>query len=398
LELLDRDAIIGFAQELVRIPSENPPGHEKAVALKILEKLNNLGLTTRIIEAEKGRPNIVATLEGDQDHPALLFNGHTDVVPAGPDWDMDPFSGTIKDHKLYGRGSCDMKGGLAAMLAVAEAFVRTGIKPLGKLTFAVVVDEETGGNKGTGYLVENHEIQADMAIVAEPSDFRMSISEGGVLWSELCVRGKRAHTINRRDAVNAVEKMAGVITALTKLSDELSRFQHESYGSPILSVNMVNGGIKVNIVPDDCRASLDFRFPPGIGMDIDQAISKIEDLLEEMKQRDQTLQVEIQHKIVAQPFEQSEDIEIVRRLKESYKQVTGQMPEWWRRGKKTVIPTDDSDCYHLWVKENIPCVYFGPGKLEWCHAANEHIDTKDIYKAAKIYTMLALNTLTTLPD
>ena len=96
-------------------------------------------------------------------------------------------------------------------------------------------------------------------------------------------------------------------------------------------------------------------------------------------------------------LEEQTSRDLVGLVKEAVRSVTGSYPEWWRRGKKTVIPTDDSDVYHLWTKGHIPSMYFGPGKLEQCHVENEYIDVEDIYTAAKIYTMLALNVLTTLP-
>jgi acetylornithine deacetylase/succinyl-diaminopimelate desuccinylase family protein len=394
LSMIDRDALIQFAQELVRIPSENPPGDERRVAERIQDRLEAAGLKTQVYEAETGRPNIVASLEGDDDGPTLLFNGHTDVVPAGPDWDVDPYGGIIADGKLFGRGSCDMKGGLAAIVSVAEVFRKSGIVPRGTLLYSIVVDEETGGKKGTGYLVENGHIKADMAVVAEPSDFRMSVSEGGVLWFELTTHGTRTHTINRRGAVNAVEKMARVITALEGLRDELGKIEHEDYGSPILSINAVHGGLKTNIVPDECTANVDFRFPPGIGITPDDAINKIENLLESLKRNDRELKIDSAFNVIAHPFEQSEDIEIVSLVKAATREVLGHEAEWWRRGKRTVIPTDDSDVFHLWVKGGIPSIYFGPGKLEQAHVSNEHIDLEDIYKAAQIYTMIAVNALT----
>ena len=395
LKHIDDQGLIGFTRELVRIPSENPPGDERDVALRILDRFKKLGLTTEIVEAEKGRPNVIARLKGTGGGRTLLFNGHTDVVPAGPEWTVDPYAGVIKDGRLYGRGACDMKGGLAAIIAVAEVFQKAGFKPRGDLVYSIVVDEEAGGAKGTGFLVEKGLLQADMALVAEPSDFRMSVSEGGVVWSELLTRGTRTHTINsrREGAVNAVEKMAQVIVALMGLKDDLDRLVHQDFGSPILSINMVNGGLKTNIVPHECRAAVDFRFPPGVGLTPEKAIGRLQGVLEGLKKNDPALEVELKPQIVAHPFIQDEDIEVVGLLKESFKELEGHEPDWWRRGKKTVIPTDDSDVYHLWVKGKIPSIYFGPGKLEQAHATDEYIDLEDIIKAARIYTLFAVKAL-----
>ena len=396
LDSIDSAALVAFARDLVRIPSENPPGDENGVAMKILDRLKNLGLKTEIVEAEPGRPNLIASLEGDPGGPTLLFNGHTDVVPAGSGWEVDPYGGIIKDGRLYGRGACDMKGGLAAILAVAEVFQKAGIRPRGRLLYSIVVDEETGGQKGTGYLVENQILKADMAVVAEPSDFTMSIAEPGIVWVELVTHGTQTHTINRKNAINPVEKMAKAIVAFDGLREDLNRLEHDFHGYPILTVNVIQGGHKTNIIPDRCRASVDFRFPPGIGMTPKEAIERVEATLRALRQEDGEMKIEAAYKVVAHPFEQSEEIDIVKRVKEATKELSGKYPEWWRRGKKTMIPVDDSDVYHLWVKGGIPSIYFGPGKLEQAHAANEYIDIEDIPKAAKIYTLIALRVLTDL--
>jgi len=394
IEQIDGAALIKLAQQLVQIPSENPPGDEKAVAERVLAFFKELDMPTSVIEASPGRPNILAHITGSSEGPKLLFNGHTDVVPAGPDWHLSPYSGRVENGRLYGRGSCDMKGGLAAMLFVAKLFRDFNIDPKGVLQFAVVVDEEAGGKNGTGYLVENKLIDADMAIVAEPSDLKMSISEGGVLWIELTTHGTRTHTINAKTAVNAVQKMAKVIMRLEEEAERLGQIEHPKHGSPILTVNVVRGGLKTNLIPGECKALVDFRFPPGIDMSVDSAISRIERLLAELRREDPRLDITAQFTAVAHPFEQNENIEVIQILRESAKAVMGRYPDWWRQGKKATIPTDDSDVYHLWARGRIPSVYFGPGKLEQCHAVDEWIATEDIVKAAKIYALMALNVLT----
>ena len=396
IEQIDGAAVIALAQELVRIPSENPPGEEAAVTKRVEAYLLDLDIPVQIIEAAPGRPNLLAEISGTSSGPRVLFNGHTDVVPAGPGWDRPPYSGDIEDGKLYGRGACDMKGGLAAILSVAKLFREHDIQLNGALQFAIVADEEAGGRFGTGYLVENGHIQADMAIVAEPSDFKLSVSEGGVLWMELSTRGTLTHTINAKSAINAVQKMAHVIVRLEQEAKALGDVEHEKHGSPVLTVNVVNGGLKTNLIPDECTALVDFRFPPGIDMTIPEARERIEAILDELRARDPDLEVSVVFNEIAHPFEQEEDTAIVHALRSAAGQILGREPEWWREGKKLTIPTDDSDVYHLWAKGGIPSIYFGPGRLAQCHTVNEWILTEDIEKAARIFALLALDLLTDL--
>ncbi len=289
-----------------------------------------------------------------------------------------------------------MKGGLAAILTTAKVLSQHDIALNGSLQLAIVSDEESGGSMGTGYLVENGYLDADMAVVAEPSEFKMSVAEGGLLWFELITRGDQVHSINARDATNAIHLMARAINSLENVARQLAEIHHEEHGAPILSVNTVRGGVKTNLLPAECRASVDFRFPPEIGMTIESAKELIASTLGELEHADPRCSVEVEYQNIAHPFAQSKEIEIAKELRRAAEEVLGETIEWWHESKKAVIPTDDSDVYHLYVKGGVPSVYFGPGMLKDCHVVDESIDVEDIVQAARIFTMLALNVLTDL--
>lgn len=390
LNAVDGEYAIKTAQELVRIPSENPPGREKDVAEYILRELRRLGFDdVKILEAEPGRPNIIAKLHGRLGTRTLLFNGHMDVVPAGSGWTVPPYGGVIREGRLWGRGACDMKGGLAAILTVAKTYHDAALEPKGDILFTFVADEEMGGRKGTGFLADRGLLKADMAIVAEPSNFRLSVSEGGVVWIKLVVHGKQAHTINAKAAINPIEKTSKVIQELQRLNEKLQKFRHPKFGSPILSVNVIRGGDKVNIVPAQCELQADLRLPPGIGISVEEVQQYVEGSLEELAAQDPLLRVETEFRVVAYPFEQPEDTQIVNLLKSATKAVLGREAEWWHKGNSTVLPKEDSDVFHLWTKCKIPSVYFGPGEVELAHGVDESIRTEEIVQAAKIFTLAA---------
>jgi succinyl-diaminopimelate desuccinylase len=386
LHHINEKEVIDLARDLIRIPSENPPGNEKEVAEFIHTKMKEIGLDAVAVEAERNRPNIIGRLKGKNPHPRLLLNGHTDVVPAGEGWQVDPYQGVIKNGKLYGRGAADMKGGIAAMLMAAKAIQNSGIEIEGELLLAAVVDEETGGEKGTGFLVERKVITADMAIVCEPSNFRLSVSESGVAWIKIKTSGKMVHTIHADTVQNPIIKMANAILALEKLKQELSTFKHEKYGKPILSVNMISAGYKENIIPGTCHASIDLRFPPELSIKFDDVIEQIRECVKEYVADFKVI-------TVARPFTQPEDTEIVKLIMEATKEVKGEYPSFWNKSSNNQIPKEDSDVYHLWVKGRIPSVYFGPGEVELAHCANEYINVKDIIEATKIYTLIAYKLL-----
>jgi len=390
LKAVDGEYAIKTAQELVRIPSENPPGREKDVAEYILRELKRLKFDDiKISEAEPDRPNIIAKLHGRLGTRTLLLNGHMDVVPAGSGWTVPPYGGVIRDGRLWGRGACDMKGGLAAILAVAKAYRDAALQPEGNILFTFVVDEEMGGKKGTGFLADRGLLKADMAIVAEPSNFRLSVSEGGVVWIKLIIHGKQAHTINAKAAINPIEKASKVIQELQRLNEKLQKFRHPKFGSPVLSVNVIRGGDKINLVPAQCVLQADLRLPPGIGISVKEAQAYIEQSLKELTIQDPLLRMEMEFSVVAYPFEQPEDTQIVDLLKSATKAVLGHEAEWWHRGTGAILPKEDSDVFHLWTKCRIPSVYFGPGEVELAHAVDESIRIEEIVQAAKIFTLTA---------
>ena len=182
-----------FLAELVRIPSVNPPGNEGPVAALMAAKLNDLGFATTTVEAAPGRPSVIGLLPGSGDGPTLLFNGHMDVQPPGHQWTRDPFAATVEERQLYGQGAMDMKAGLTAIVFAVESLRRAGRQLAGDVLVTAVADEVCGGHLGTGYLVANGLVRADMAVVCEPTGDTVRIAHRGALWLEIEVTGKSAH-------------------------------------------------------------------------------------------------------------------------------------------------------------------------------------------------------------
>ncbi|MEM2939406.1 MAG: M20/M25/M40 family metallo-hydrolase, partial [Candidatus Bathyarchaeia archaeon] len=160
-----------LAKELIKIPSVNPPGDEKEVSELLASHMEKIGLTVELEEIFPNRSNVIATLEGIEGGPTLLFLGHTDVVPVDSGWSIDPFKAIEKEGKLFGRGSADMKGGLAAMVIAIESLKRSKVTLRGNLIFAAVIDEEVS-SYGIRHLIENG-LKADYAIIGEPTDLKM---------------------------------------------------------------------------------------------------------------------------------------------------------------------------------------------------------------------------------
>lgn len=331
LAAVDADRVIGLAQELVRIPSENPPGDELAVQQFITKWLLQFGYNCERIDSPTGRPNLIFDRGMMESGETLLFNGHVDVVPAGSGWSHPPYCGEIIDGRLWGRGAADMKGGVAAILEVAAVFAELDPDMNGRLLWTIVADEEAGGEHGTGLLCDGGYFEADMAIVAEPSEFRLSVSENSLMWMRFETRGKQEHSINRTQAINAVEHMLPIATQLLEFHDEISSLSHPKLGAPILTINTFHGGLKTNIVPDRCIMEVDLRFPSGIGLDIASVEARIEALLNALRASDPTLNVSFDFH-GKEGFEQPEDSAIIRHIQAAHHEVVGAPVAWWRRG------------------------------------------------------------------
>lgn len=384
------DRLVTLTKDLVAIPSENPPGNEGAVAHYIAGFFEGHGIQPMITEKAPGRPNVIVHLQGVNKKPTLLLTGHTDVVPAGAGWNTDPYQPVVKDGKIFGRGTCDMKGGLACILHVMELLLKHNVPLSGDLVCAFTVAEETGGAEGAGYIMEEGLINADMGVLLEPSGFQLVLAEEGVLWVKLTTHGTTTHTLNAATACNAVEHMTSILAALMKQRSLILGCNNRGNDEPILSVNTVHGGDKPNVIPGECQATIDIRIPPECDLSMESAQARFSDVLTKQKEAIPDLDVDVQFDIVARAFHQPRDADIVGILAGCAAQVLGVHPEIVGPVPST---DEDSDAYHFWTKGQIPTVYFGPGKIEQAHAANEHIEILQLVQATQILTRVVFNTI-----
>ncbi|MCV7065578.1 M20/M25/M40 family metallo-hydrolase [Mycolicibacterium farcinogenes] len=195
-EAVDVDAVVGLTRDLVRIPSENPPGRESEVVEYLHQVFRAMGLTGEVVEPAVGRRNLLVST-GDGRHsgkPVLLVNGHLDTVPVRADaWRHGPFSGELRDGRLYGRGSADMKGGVAAAVAALQVCRNIGLELPCEVTFHLVADEELGGEHGTQTLLRQNLIHADACLDPEPTGLRLCLAERGLMFATVTTTGIPAH-------------------------------------------------------------------------------------------------------------------------------------------------------------------------------------------------------------
>ncbi len=379
-KLIDPADVQALLSKLIRSRSLNPPGDVRECACLIAEELKGRGLPGEIVEEKAGVANVVSFLEGKAGGKTLVWNGHFDVVPPGENWDWDPFGGDLRDGYIRGRGASDMKSGLAAMIIALGALQRAGAPFRGKIVLQAAGDEETGSEGGT-LLMIRREIGkgADFAIVSEPTNLQIAIGNRGLRWLDVSVRGRASHAGRPHLGANAVQGAARCIGALAEMGFRASHPLFE-IPHPSLSVTMIQGGTKINIIPERCTFSIDRRMVPG---ETSESIrQEIEEVLRSCAPPGISTEVRITHE-GWDPYALDPGHALVRGLSRAVEEVTGRVPEI--KGKAGC-----TDASHLYHKGRIAAVCFGPGLEDLAHQANERVSLEKVVQAAFVYVRSAL--------
>lgn len=384
---IDQHYLVDLTRELVTIPSVNPPGKEKEVAELLFQKMTQLGMDVELQECADRRPNVVGVLKGRRSDRTFLLNGHIDVVPAGDpqQWDNDPFSASLENGYIYGRGSADMKGGLASMLGTVKALVDSGIDLNVDVIVAGVIDEEHMG-LGTKRLVRDG-IKADVGVIGEPTDLVPLRGHKGILQLAITTRGQAIHSSRVRSqssiGINAIYKMSTIIQALEAFLVELEKQGNALLGNPTVSIGTIIGGTKTNVVPDMCTITVDRRLLPK--EDPEQAKEEICKIIRGLKNNDSMLHVEVNTILYREGCVVDEKAPVVSLARKAVENVTGSFPS-----VAGFVAT--SDMAILVNDGKIPTILLGPGSLAQAHVVNEHVPVQQIVDAAKIYTHMILAT------
>ncbi len=362
---VNKDEVIELAQELIRAPSANPPGETRECANIILNKFHEVQIDAEIIEGKKGVCNVLARLPGRRKGKTLLLNGHIDVVPPGEGWMVDPFGGEIQGNKIYGRGASDMKSGIASMMAAMIDVKRSGAHFGGEIIFMAVADEETGSEFGTIYLLKKDiGKNADFAIVSEPTNLRVELGNRGLRWIDVTVRGKACHAGRPWLGINALSYGAKLVEAIHSIKFKIRNEAFE-IPEPGISVTMMNGGTKGNIIPDRCNLTLDRRMIPG--ETTETVMKEVQEIIDPLMEKEKGLKIEMKMRPnYWDPYLISEEEPVVQATIESVKEVMGKRPEVGGKGAST-------DASHLFHLGGVPPVLFGPGNPYLSHQVDEHV-------------------------
>jgi succinyl-diaminopimelate desuccinylase len=401
------DEAVAFTQDLVRIPTVNPPGaHYADCARFIGDRLAAFGYDVEYHTAsdrpehskEHPRVNVVGTLPDRAPGPTVHLNGHFDVVPPGDGWTVDPFGGLVRDGFVWGRGTADMKAGLAAAVFACEAIRRAGVRLKGTVEVSGTADEESGGLAGVAWLAAHGRIasgRTDAVIIPEPLGVdRICVGHRGVYWFEVETRGHIAHGSMPFQGVSAIDHMSAILAHVDaelrpRLAGRTTALPVIPDGArhPTLNVNAIAGGqpidgVQTPCVADRCRAIFDRRFLIEEGFD--DTKDEILELLRDIAARTPGLDYGVRDLLIVHPTRTPPDSPVIAAVDRALRRVTG------RKGSIVLSP-GTYDHKHVARIAGVPhCVAYGPGALEQAHQPDERCAIDDIGTAIRVLAFAVL--------
>jgi succinyl-diaminopimelate desuccinylase len=396
LSRIDEGELVELTRDLIRIPSVVRPGDpsatEAAVAAHVEGWLRREGFEVEVHEVAPGRPNVLAWI-GEASGPSLLLEGHTDVVTEGnaAEWRYAPFGADLVDGRIYGRGSADMKSGLAAAMIAAAAIKRSGARLGGRLVVGALVDEE-GDMIGAKHLCTTPLGRAlTAAIICEPEQNELCLEQRGVVWARVTARGRMAHGAMPEAGVNPITALGALLREAPALERRLRRLCRRSPHlrpptvTPTVVQSPVQGVPQSNVIPSLAQATLDVRLTPG--PDGDAVAKEIDIACQRAMEAVPGATVEWQ---AVNGFRLATRVErgepLVRAMVRGVRQATGHAPRFGG------VP-GSTDGTILRMTLGIPIVTCGPGNRLIPHQVDEYVEVRELVDAAKIYVASALNFL-----
>ncbi len=403
-----RQDLIGLTQDLIRIPTLNPPGQNYRVICDYLAaRLELAGFTTQFIRAH-GAPgdsdayprwNLIARIDSGRAGDCVHFNSHHDVVEVGNGWTRDPFGGELDGDRIYGRGACDMKGGLAASIIAAQAFLATTPDWRGSIEISATADEESGGYGGVAYLAKaGHYAHVDHVLIPEPlHKDRICLGHRGVWWAEIETHGRIAHGSMPFLGDSAIRHMGAVLEEIEhRLYPLLARkttampVVPEGARQSTLNINSIHGGARepeagdtslpAPCVADRCRIVIDRRYL--IEEDIAQVKQEITDVLERLRAQRPNFSYEIKDLFEVQPTMTARDAPVVKSTAAAIQSVL-------HRAADYVVSPGTYDQKHIdRIGRLHNCIAYGPGLLHLAHQPDEWIGVQDMEDSAKVMALV----------
>lgn len=380
LSNVDTELAVQLTQEMVRIPSVM--GDEEQIGRYLYAKFQELGFSeVELVEIFPKRYNVVGVVEGDLPGPTFVLTGHMDNKPVCEGWDEDPFSGEIRDGRLYGHGVMDMKAGLASQVAAAYSLKESGVPLRGKL-YVVGVCDHMGQQQGSIDFFDK--VEADMCILGELTDLQVCIAHRGRYYFDITTIGRAAHTCHKHSAVNAIIKMLPLIERIDEPRHypEIDQGIADLLGGELyMAVGRIYAGLPPggpSMIPDRCTIRVDTRPQPGVSLEDVQGI--LERIIEEAKAEDPELVVELEVADVKDYWMIPPDHPLVQYTVRAADRVA-------RRPSNVMGMCGTCDTASFGHK--VPTVIFGPGR-EPIYMPNEYLDLTEIEAAAQVYALTAV--------
>ena len=409
IDLLSGD-MVTFLQTLIRIPSVNPPGEAYDPCARVIgDLLQELGFDIEYIIAEDHpdhsdacpRVNVIGRLAGDRPMPAVHLNGHTDVVPPGEGWTHDPFGGEVRDGRVYGRGACDMKGGIASALFAVAALREAGVSLGGTLEFSGTVDEESGGFAGMAYLADKRLIAPDRTsyvIIPEPLNVdRICLGHRGVYWFQIETLGRIAHGSMPFFGTNAVDMMEVILNSIrTELRPELAKRLTSMPVVPpearqaTLNINGIFGGqtqtgVGSPCVADRCTAVFDRRFLKE--EQITDVRNEVVDILDRLRISYPDFKAELTDLMVVESVETDREADLVKTTTTAVEDVLHTTPSY-------IASPGTYDHKHVAsIGQVSQCIAYGPGMLHLAHQPDEYCEIEHMVQSSKVIALSVMRLL-----
>jgi succinyl-diaminopimelate desuccinylase len=398
IDLVDRDELISLTSDLIRIDTVIRPetGNTESEAVSFLADWirRELEVEPTVEEVEPGRKNLIATIDSGKPGRCLMFEGHSDVVSEGERklWKHDPFGAEIENGNLYGRGSCDMKAGLAVNLLTVKALLRSGLDWRGKIRLGIVCDEEGMMIGIKDFIRRGHADEVDACLVSEPEENQLCLSMKGAIRGIVRVSGKMAHGAMPLSGINPNTRMARIILAF----EEYERAEKERCGTdeflglPSITFTVVQAPPpgepqQLNVMPGSAVGYLDIRTVPK--QDHDTLRSRLEEILAKLAREDDDFHAEIEY-IEDRPVVTMErDEPIVTAAAGAYTDITGKEPRY-----NGVPGATDGTFLRAW--KGIPSLVNGPGPRHIPHQTDEYVELDELVEAARVYTLTTYRYLT----
>jgi succinyl-diaminopimelate desuccinylase len=402
-----RDELVQLTVDLVRIPTVNPPGEAYDACARFLgDDLARRGFEVEYIAADTlpehtarhPRVNVVGARRGGAG-PVVHLNGHIDVVPAGEGWTVDPFGGVVRDGRIYGRGVCDMKAGLAAAVFAAEAIRRAGVAQRGTIEISGTVDEESGGFAGVAHLARIGRIahgRTNAVIIPEPLNVdRICVGHRGVYWFEVTAHGRIGHGSMPFLGANAIDAMGRVLHEIRERLQPALALRRtavpvvpDGARHATININAIHGGqpvdgIQTPCVADLCRVVFDRRFLLEEGFDAVR--DEIAELVARVAAATPGVSFDVHELMVVHPTRTPDDSPVIAAVDRAIREVLGRRPA-------IVASPGTYDHKHVARIAGVPhCVAYGPGELELAHQPDESCKIDDMVGAAKVMALAALD-------